>query len=305
MTRVLDAAYPRWSPDALKANGILGVCRYVGHDYWSKAIKKPEYDALLAADIPVMLNFESTGTSWRGGFDAGFSEGGYGRSYARSLGHPDSRPVVYSADEGVPFSMLEVAGEYMRGVNAGDGTGTPQGFYGTAMAIDYLWDRGLISVAWQTNARGWEGNRPDSIHASILQRTSKSYGAFPANSYDENDVAKSDWGQHPAPTDAPATAPAPIPFQESDVILQPHRKRNKKLPGPPCAVLDAASKNVILYNGAHIEGDKYAAPYNLTYWEIVDEEGQRPAHPVVGIREISGGVLCLDSIGKAYFGKWA
>lgn len=306
MTRVLDAAYPRWTPDALKANGIVGVCRYVGHDYWSKAIKKDEYDATIAAGIPIMLNFESTGRSWRDGFNRGVSDGQAARAYARGLGHPDSRPIVYSADEGVPFSLLDTCGEYMHGVNVGDGTGIAQGFYGTAMAIDYLWDRGLISVAWQTNARGWEGNRPDSVHASIFQRTSHSFGAFPSSSYDENDVAKADWGQHPAPTGADTGASTPPP-QESDMtlILQPHRKRNKKAPGPPCAILDAASKNVILYNGAHLKGDKYAAPYNLTYWPIVDEHGNPPTHPIVGMREVSGGLFCLDSIGTSYFAKWA
>lgn len=296
--KVLDAAYPRWSPEQLKAAGVVGVCRYVGHSYWSKCITKAEYDLMLAEGIAVTLNYESDGRSWRGGYNQGVIDGRAGRFYARgTLYAPDDRPIIYSADEGVPHGMLEVLAEYMRGVNDGDSTGHPQGFYGTALAIDYLWERGLISLAWQTNARGWEGNGPDSAHAALFQRVSHSITSIPWSSYDENDVGPfPDWGQIPAPSSAAPNAapqpPKPVP-QESNVILFPG-KRAKGAPGPAAANLDVASKCVILYNGARLKGDVYVPAWNLRYFPVPTK------HAVIAMYETKNGIAVMDSIGKEH-----
>lgn len=296
--KVLDAAYPRWTPEQLKAAGVVGVCRYVGHTYWSKCITKAEYDTLIAEGIAVTLNFESDGRSWRGGYDVGVSDGSAARTYVRDvLGAPDDRPIIYSADEGVPFQLLDTCADYMRGVNDGDGTGKPQGFYGTALAIDHLWDRGLISLAWQTNARGWEGNAPDSAHAALFQRVSHSIDSIPWSSYDENDTGSfSDWGQIPAPgvnAETIVQQPPKPALQESNLILF-SGKPVKGAPGPAAADLDTASKAVILYNGARLKGDIFVPAWNLRYWPVPTK------HNVIGMYEIKGGVAVMDSLGKAH-----
>lgn len=205
MSQVLDAAYPAWSPASLKASSIVGVCRYLSWLPNSKVIKQSEYQAYIAAGIPVLLNWESTGRSWRNGYAAGVKEGAEARRQARALGHPDSRPVIQSIDEDCQPGNLQAALAYQRGFNDGGGVG-PQGCYSTAFVLDAMHAQGLISIGWQTNARGWYGNGPDSPHAGLLQRTAKDHPWLPANSYDQNDVVKADWGQHPAPH-----APAPVP----------------------------------------------------------------------------------------------
>lgn len=206
MTQVLDAAYPAWSPATLKANGVPAVLRYLSWLPNSKVIQKAEYDAYLAAGIAVTLNWESTGRSYRDGYSKGFADGAEARRQARELGHPDNRPIIQSIDENLDPSLLPTALEYQRGFNDGGGCG-PQGAYTTGYALDAMGDAGLISVGWQTNARGWYGNGPDSKHAALLQRTSKSHAAFPSNSYDENDIVSADWGQHPAPFVVPYVPP--------------------------------------------------------------------------------------------------
>lgn len=211
MSHVLDAAYPVWTPESLRQAGVAGVARYLSWEPNSKVIQKAEYDALLAAGITVMLNWESTGRSWRNGFSAGYAEGKEARRQARALGHPDTRPVIQSIDENVDPHEIHYALDYQRGFNLGGGCG-PQGCYSTALVLDAMHLAGLIIVGWQTNARGWYGNAADSQNAALLQRTSKSYPQFPENSYDESDPVRADWGQHPSPSIPPIVQP-PKPIQ--------------------------------------------------------------------------------------------
>jgi hypothetical protein len=198
--KIIDYSWWRPDPNALRQAGITSVCRYLG--YGGKVIDKAEYDALHAAGISVMLNWETTGKSWREGYNTGVNEGREARRQARALGHPDERPIIQSMDEGVPAGMLNVAADYQRGFNDGGGVG-PQGAYGTQMVLDHLFDKGLIRIGWQTNARGWEGNSKDCIRASLYQRTTHSFPSLPSNQYDENDVHFADWGQHPSPNPVP------------------------------------------------------------------------------------------------------
>lgn len=206
--------YSWWRPDlnSLRAAGVTAVSRYLAFLPNGKVIQKPEYDALIAAGISVMLNWESSGRSWRDGYGAGLREGAEARRQARALGHPDSRPIVQSMDEGVPAGMLDTAAQYQHGFNDGGGCG-PQGAYGTKLVLDHLFDCGLITVGWQTNARGWEGNGPDCARASLLQRTSHSLNGLPADQYDESTIVGTDWGQHPIaiphPVPVPPKPPAP------------------------------------------------------------------------------------------------
>lgn len=208
MTKVLDAAYPAWTTAGLKAAGVEGVSRYLSWLPNSKVITQAEYDSYRNAGVPVVLNWESTGRSWRDGYSQGHADGAEARRQARALGHPDTRPIIQSIDENVDPSLTQSAIDYQRGFNDGGGCG-PQGIYSTAFVIEALFREGLISVAWQTNARGWYGNGPDSPEAAILQRTSHSFPSFPSNSYDESDVVRSDWGQNPVPAVAPLNPPEP------------------------------------------------------------------------------------------------
>lgn len=202
---VLDAAFPRWL-DQLDTLPILGVMRYVSWLPNGKVIGKAEFDATLAAGKAVGIVWESTGTDYVGGYDAGHRAGLEARRQAHALGFPDSRPIYTTVDRGDHWS--DVLGEYQRGFNDAAGQqGAPQGFYGDVELGHRLLDLGLIAWFWQTNARAWPGDSIDSPRAALIQRTSKSHPSLPASSYDENDVFALDWGQFPAP--APPSPPEP------------------------------------------------------------------------------------------------
>jgi hypothetical protein len=200
---VLD--YSGWRPNAndyavMRANGIVGVSRYLApltseHNW--KRIGKGEYDGLLANGLNVVLNWEEHADSWRGGYPAGVSAGQQARAQARALGHPDDRPLIQSIDQSVYPQELATAIGFQLGFNDGGGCG-PQGCYGTAYLLDELSSRNAICVGWQTAARGWFGNAPQSANAAMVQMVTKRF-PFPANLYDENICVKQDWGQMPRP----------------------------------------------------------------------------------------------------------
>lgn len=217
MPTVFD--YSAWRPDprALKAAGIVGVSRYLttGTSSFSKAkkIDKPEYDALLAAGLTVVLNWELDKGSWRGGYDVGRTHGAAARQQARALGHPDHRPIYQSVDTDWTDSELGVALDYQRGFNDGGGVG-PQGMYGTCKMLNAAAFAGLIRFSWQTAAHSWNGNAGDCPEAHMIQLVSKSYPQFPSTAYDENKVMAVDWGQWPFMVPFPEP-----PLTEADALL--------------------------------------------------------------------------------------
>lgn len=194
MPAVLD--YSGWRPTIAQLNsaGIEGVSRYLSWpDQSWKVITKPEYDSLINAGFVVTLNWEWHKATWRDGASGGFRDGKEARRQARALGYPDSCVIIQSVDTSVPAADVSLALDYQRGFNDGGGCG-PQGMYGTAMVMQWAWAAGLITVAWQTAARAWEGNGPDSPVAALIQTTEKPYGQFPPAAYDHNDVRKPYWG---------------------------------------------------------------------------------------------------------------
>ena len=204
---VLD--YSWWRPMVadLKAAGIVAVSRYVAWEPNGKVITLDEYNALRAAGIGVILNWESTGTSYTGGYVQGTKDGAEARRQARALGHPDTRPIYASTDSGIePQQALY---DYQRGFNDGGGCGV-QGFYGDAACADALFVRGLINWFWEANARGWPGSAVDDPRAVIIQRTTHSHPNLPANQYDESDRMQLDYGQVPAPPSPPPPVPPAV-----------------------------------------------------------------------------------------------
>jgi hypothetical protein len=205
VARVFDYSGWRPNPTDIKAAGVIGVSRYLATSAQSwKVIGKFEYDRTLAAGLAILLNWEETAGSWRGGYQVGRAHGAEARRQARALGHPDERPIVESVDQSVSPAELGVALDYQRGFNDGGGVG-PQGVYGTCFVIDACFSQGLVRVGWQAAARAWYGNRFDCPNAGLIQRITKSYPQFPPSAYDENDTTQQDWGQHPRPGDGPLT----------------------------------------------------------------------------------------------------
>lgn len=206
--RALDSAFPGWTIAELKSAGIVAVFRYVAFKPNGKIIEKPEYDNYLAHGIAVGLVWESSGTSFTGGYAAGYDEGVQARKQARELGHPDERPVFAAYDTGAVFS--QTIANYQHGFNDGGGCG-PQGVYGDVSIGNGLLNEGECRMFWQTNARGWPGDRADSPHAVMIQRYALVVAGV-RGSYDVDDVFAADFGQHPKPATVPAK-PTPPPKQ--------------------------------------------------------------------------------------------
>lgn len=242
-----------------RSGQIAGVMRYVAPAAWNwpKAITAAKYAEYQRAGIPVALNFESTGRSWRGGFNAGLDDGNHALLGADEVGHPRACPILFSADEPVGGNDLDTWANYAHGVNQASG-GRLQGFYVDVVGVDHLSSLHLGSIFWQPNARGWPGDSIDDPRAALVQRTSHSFPMFASNLYDESDVQHDWWGQNPIPTTAPANPPATQPGgglvvggQEDEMFINPYSADPFR---PEFVTLDVNSRNVVLGGGCDLVG---------------------------------------------------
>lgn len=232
MTQALDSAFPGWTIAELKSAGIVAVGRYVSFKPNGKVIELPEYDSYIANGIGVWLVWESSGTSFTGGYGAGYLEGAEARKQARALGHPDERPVYAAYDTGAVMSTA--IANYQHGFNDGGECG-PQGVYADVSIGEGLLAEGLCRMFWETNARGWPGDRVDDPRAVMIQR----YGLHipgVGGSYDVDDIFAADFGQHPRPAVVPVTPPVPPTQHPTISIGDPH-------------------VHTTLISGIHLDGD--------------------------------------------------
>jgi len=192
MSTVLDWSFVNLTPAQVKQAGAIGAIRYVGDFTSSKVIDKPEYDALLAAGLEVALVCEFSALDWQKGYNTGKVFGVAARSHARQLGFPDERPIYVAVDSDVSQAELPTALEHVRGFRDGNGTGLPQGVYGTCFLIGEALIRGYISVGWQSMSTGFFGNSGVCPHAAARQLPPSQQ---PSSAFDVNTVLKPDWGQ--------------------------------------------------------------------------------------------------------------
>lgn len=199
---MFDFSSARLDPAALKAANIVGVCRY----QWieggtrpdfnrAKAIDKPEYDSYLRAGITVTLNCQVDKADYVGGYATGLRHGQLSLQHSRSVGHPDSTPVILTVqDSGIPTSAYPTAVEYMHGFVDGRGQGS-QAFYGGTDIGNLCVRAGYARFIWQAAASSWSTQASQWV--ALRQLTSKSYPQFPPLSYDENDIVAPYYGQNP------------------------------------------------------------------------------------------------------------
>lgn len=202
---VIDTIANLGSPvriNGLKANGITDVCRYVSPTTGiGKVIYKAEVDALVAAGIGIVFNYERGAGDWRGGYNSGFQAGRWARNYVSGTGTttvngvtvpcfglPTSVCIVYSIDTGVATSELGLAADCIRGFN--DGAGGVQCAYGPWNVGEYLKARGLIKHFWQWK----DGSRANTVHTNIRQNYPTPYNL--GYTYDSNTPVTLDFGQY-------------------------------------------------------------------------------------------------------------
>lgn len=159
MSIVLDYT-SRIAPSALRAAGVVGVCRYIAPQAW-KEITKGEYDELVAAGIDVTLNWESSATDWLGGAPVGSAHAATAVSKAKARGYPAGKVIVGSADFNMSRSQWDNAGQayadaFAAGIRAG---GYRPGVYGPWNVLTWVKAAGIMDAFWQAGMSwAWDNN---------------------------------------------------------------------------------------------------------------------------------------------------
>lgn len=181
MSIVVDYSASRISPAALKAAGVVGVCRYLSAPGLSKVIHKPEYDELRAAGIDVTLNWEQFATDWLGGASAGAAHAASAVAQANALNYQNTSPhkvIPGSADFNMTRAQWLSSGRayaiaYAAGIRAG---GYRPGVYGPYNVLQWVKEEGIMDAFWQAGMSwSWPNNdaRPPKLPwpgAHLVQR---------------------------------------------------------------------------------------------------------------------------------------
>lgn len=201
---VIDYAWQKPNPAAIKAAKVSGVIRYLSHDP-SKDVTKAEVAALHKAGLSVRLVFETTATRATAGLLAGIADRREAEKRAAALGYPKNCPIFYAVDCDVdPAKVLP----YFKGVHRSHSY--PVGVYGSKRVIEGVWAAGLVQRCWQTEA--WSGVAVSS-KASLYQRVKPTVTIKGAKGgWDENVVL------HPFPAWTPTVAPKPVVKPPTPVV---------------------------------------------------------------------------------------
>jgi hypothetical protein len=183
----------RIAPTALRAAGVVGVCRYVSRSSW-KVIGQAEYNELIRAGFGVVLNFEDEAAGWLGGASAGRADAEYAVSAARALGYPAGSPIPSSADFDMSATQWNSAArayatayrDRLRQLGYRPGVYGPWDVLGWCKSVgyDWFWQAGM-ATAWSDgrNAHLWPG-------AYLWQRYPTTIAGA---SVDHNDILRRDW----------------------------------------------------------------------------------------------------------------
>lgn len=149
----VDYSFARPSPSALYDAGVRFVSRYLAVKS-SKVIDADERDALWAAGLTILLNWEQSA----GDFmvpSKGASQGSEAASQAAALGYPTDLPILVSCDSDANTAGKQQAAlEYFQNFTSGAG-GHTLGVYGQSQVANLLVENGLVTMVWAPNATSW------------------------------------------------------------------------------------------------------------------------------------------------------
>jgi hypothetical protein len=146
----------------LRSNGADFVARYI-NDPGGKGLDATEAAALDAANITIAPVYETTGTDFTGGYDAGKLAGQKAAALMHSRGAPAGSLLWFAIDTGT--SSFGLTNSYLRGAKAGTGAYIAQ-LYGSYDVCEAAAGAGLGSCHWQTYA--WSAGKLTS-HAVLYQ----------------------------------------------------------------------------------------------------------------------------------------
>ncbi|MFJ9895982.1 peptidoglycan-binding protein [Streptomyces sp. NPDC091280] len=150
---------------SVAAAGYGFVCRYLSWLPNSKVLTLSEAQALTAADLGIVSNWESDGLqSWQSSvpsdpYSQGVGHATEAQRQALANGMPSSRPIYFSVDFDLQSSMYSALNSYFDGIASVIGR-SRTGAYGGYHVIKELFDNGKIAWGWQTYA--WSSGNWDS-----------------------------------------------------------------------------------------------------------------------------------------------
>jgi hypothetical protein len=179
---VSDLVYPTggdYVSDAMnyplfRSYGCTFAMRYAVRDIPGKMITRREIDTAHKAGVDIGLIYETTGTTWRGGYNAGLLEGAVSKAAMADLGAPGSVACYHTIDEEVPGKDLPLAMEWLRAI-AEARKPYRTGVYGQFSVIEAANSLDPSIYRWQTEA--WSGTEV-SMHTDILQLGTANVGGI-------------------------------------------------------------------------------------------------------------------------------
>jgi hypothetical protein len=191
---VLDYSAGRLRGESLRARGVAAVCRYLygdGTNLPNKQLHKDEADNLIANGIGIVSNFEQATDNCKGGFNQGVIDAKLAVRNHQAAGGPDDAVIYFSVDYDAPESDQGVINEYFKGIASV--IGKPRtAAYGGYWIIKRLFDAGLITMGWQTQA--WSGDNYDS-RSQLIQRNKLGYLTIDGVQCDFNEAHADFYGQ--------------------------------------------------------------------------------------------------------------
>lgn len=159
MPRVLDYSWGRPGAPAVKADGAIGVMRYVNYPgAGGKGLTASELAALHAEGLGVGVVYESTEGRALEGAMAGEWDANVARNVMAQMDWPLDRPIYFAVDTDVAPALYPSIDAYFGACC--DVLGVERvGVYGEADLLDHLHDAGLAAWFWQAAAPAWSGYR--------------------------------------------------------------------------------------------------------------------------------------------------
>lgn len=166
----IDAAQPVGSKAAeFVADGDTLFCRYYSHND-AKNLHHAEAQQISDAGGVIISVWEARGDEYES-FTAeiGKSDADAAVGQARECGQPGGSAIyaAYDSDfsqEQIDGGIAAYAAAFKAGVTA---AGYQAGVYGSPLVASSLSDKGLISLIWRAQSRGWRGDR--STHTDVSQ----------------------------------------------------------------------------------------------------------------------------------------
>lgn len=155
-----------WVPPGMdyglyRRQGMQFAMRYVVPSIAGKCVTLPEIKDAHAAGVDIGFVYETTGTTWNGGYDAGLADAFTASSVLGRLGVPKTCAVYHAVDVQVGQQVMSTVMEWVRGLL--DGMRPYRaGVYGQYLVVASAGALYPHVLTWQTKA--WSG-------ASIYPRT--------------------------------------------------------------------------------------------------------------------------------------